>query len=101
MGQLALQLVHLNDTEVVHVLGLKKFSMKYDDMRAVLLEVYPRGSHTARRGSAPAWRHGHQQAPVTTGGDDEWSTSGDWDAEYDEDPMKWNPTRRPMMPRSG
>ena len=60
MGYLALQLLQLSDQEVVHVLGLTTFSMKYDAIRAVLLELYPRGSHSALREQRGRWpRHEH------------------------------------------
>ena len=64
LGYLTLQTVQLTDQEVVHVLGLTAFSMAYDKVKAVLLELYPCGSYHVRQQGAP--RRGHAQGHVAT-----------------------------------
>ena len=69
MGFLLLDVLQLAESEQAHILGLTGFQMSYDQVKAVVAELYPRGSHKSRhqppaRYATPPWKRQHNFWPV-------------------------------------
>ena len=64
MGLLLLDVLQLAESEHTHILGLTGFAMTYEQVKAVVAELYPRSSHKTRhpppnRYNPPPWRRAH------------------------------------------
>ena len=69
MGFLLFDVLQLAESKQAHILGLTGFAMTYDQVKAVVAELYPRGSHKTRhpppnRYNPPPWRRAHVAASV-------------------------------------
>ena len=66
LGYFLLDKLEMTDAEQAHILGLTGFSLEYEKIRAVVNELYPRGSHQKRehqrQKGVPQWGNHWRQS---------------------------------------